>query len=279
MILLVDGGSTKSDWCLVDRTVLVKRFSTKGMNPFFRSGEDIREEIEKIIVPFISDIDIEAVHFFGAGCISPDMNRIINDAIAANIKTPVITVDSDLLAVARGFCGKDKGIAGILGTGSNSCYYDGEKIVEHVSPLGFILGDEGSGAVLGRTFIGACLKNQLTEVIKEKFLNEINLTPAEILNKVYKESMPNRFLASISPFILNNIENECIYELVYNCFKDFFVKNVMQYDYKNFDVHLSGSVAFHYADILRKVGADIDIHIGKIVQSPMQGLIEYYSKK
>lgn len=279
MILLADGGSTKVDWRLVDRTGLVSGVFTKGMNPFFRSCEDIGKEISQIIVPFLGDADVQAVHFFGAGCASPEVNRIISDAIVANISTPVVTVDSDLLAAARGLCGTNSGIACILGTGSNSCYYDGEKIVKHVSPLGFILGDEGSGAVLGRIFVGACLKNQLTDGIKEEFLKEVNLTPLEILDRVYKQPMPNRFLAGISPFLAKNLHDESIYNIVYNSFNDFFVKNVMQYDYKSNIVHFVGSVAFYYEEILRKVGEDLDINIGKIAQSPTDGLIEYYSEK
>jgi len=277
MILLADGGSTKVDWCLVGRTGLIDRIFTKGMNPFFRSSEDIRKEIKQVIAPFIGDADIQSVHFFGAGCASPEMNLIISTAITANIRASVVTVDSDLLAAAKGLCGANSGIACILGTGSNSCYYDGEKIVKHVSPLGFILGDEGSGAVLGRIFIGACLKNQLSDGIKEKFLTEMNLTSGEILDKVYKQPLPNRFLAGISPFILKHIDDLDIYNIVYNSFKDFFIKNVLQYDYKNSVVHFSGSVAFHYANVLRKVGADLDIHIGKVARSPMEGLIEYYA--
>lgn len=277
MILLADGGSTKVDWRLVEGTKEIKQISTKGANPFFRSREDISEEIKKVINPVLNGHTIDSVHFFGAGCASPEKNKIVRDAIADNIKTSHIEVNSDLVAAAKGLCGTKKGIACILGTGSNSCFYDGEEIVENVSPLGYVLGDEGSGAVLGRLFLGACLKNQLTKGLKEKFLKEFDLTPATILDMVYRQPLANRFLASLSPFLVENIHDKTVYDLVYNAFKDFFIKNVMQYDYKNNDVHFTGSVAYYYKDLVRKVGADLNIKVGIISQSPMEGLIRYYA--
>lgn len=277
MILLADGGSTKVDWRLVEGTKEIKQISTKGANPFFRSREDISEEIKKVINPVLNGHTIDSVHFFGAGCASPEKNKIVRDAIADNIKTSHIEVNSDLVAAAKGLCGTKKGIACILGTGSNSCFYDGEEIVENVSPLGYVLGDEGSGAVLGRLFLGACLKNQLTKGLKEKFLKEFDLTPAAILDMVYRQPLANRFLASLSPFLVENIHDKTVYDLVCNAFKDFFVKNVMQYDYKNNDVHFTGSVAYYYKDLVRKVGADLNIKVGIISQSPMEGLIKYYA--
>jgi N-acetylglucosamine kinase-like BadF-type ATPase len=277
MILLADGGSTKVDWRLVDGNKEIKQISTKGANPFFRTREDISEEIRQVIKPILNGYNIDAVYFFGAGCASPEKNIIIKDAIADHINTPLIEVGSDLVAAAKGLCGTSKGIACILGTGSNSCYYDGEEIKENVSPLGYILGDEGSGAVLGRLFLGACLKNQLTKGLKEKFLKEYDLTPNIILDTVYKQPMANRFLASLSPFIVDNLQDKIIHNLVYNAFRDFFVKNVMQYDYKNNEVHFTGSVAYHYKQILLKVGTDLGITIGSIAQSPMEGLIKYYA--
>ena len=277
MILLADGGSTKVDWRLVDKGNEVKQILTKGANPFFCTKENISEEIKSVLLPQINGYSIDAIYFFGAGCAFPAKNNIEKEAIAENINTSHIEINSDLLAAAIGLCGKEAGIACIIGTGSNSCYYNGIEIKENVSPLGYILGDEGSGAVLGRLFVGACLKNQLTAGIKEKFLNKYELTPTLILEKVYRQPMANRFLASLSPFIIENIEDKTIYSIVYNAFKDFFVKNVMQYDYKNNPVHFTGSVAYHYRDILRKVGMELNIEVGTIIQSPMEGLIRFYN--
>lgn len=279
MILIADGGSTKVDWRLIDKGVDIKQIFTGGMNPFFRTQEDISEEIKHSLLPEVKEFNIEQIYFFGAGCNSAEKNEIISNAITDNIKCSYIEINSDLLAAARGLCGQNKGIACIIGTGSNSCYYDGKEIVTNVSPLGYILGDEGSGAVIGRLFVGACLKNQLTAGIKEKFLSEYNLTPALILDKVYKQPMPNRFLASLSPYILNHIQDETVYNLVYNTFNDFLVRNVMQYDnYKRLPIHFTGSVAYHYQAVLRKLAIDMNINIGNITQSPMEGLIQYYSE-
>lgn len=279
MILLADGGSTKVDWRLVEQNKEIKQVYTKGANPFFRTKEDIREELKASLKPVIDGYNIDAVYFFGAGCANPEKNNIIKEAIANSTNISNVDVNSDLLAAAKGLCGTKKGIACIIGTGSNSCYYDGKEIKDNISPLGYILGDEGSGAVIGKLFLGACLKNQLTPGLKEKFLKEYDLAPAVILDNVYRSPMPNRFLASISPFLLNNIGDETVANLVYQAFKDFYVKNVMQYDYKNNEVHFTGSVAYHYQDILHRVGADLNIKIGTIVQSPMEGLIKYYAEE
>lgn len=281
MILIADGGSTKTDWRIVDNELEIKQIQTKGINPYIRSSDEINKEITYILLPQVKDYNISEIYFFGAGCNTAEKQSIIKNILLREIDNiQEITVESDLLGAAIGLCGDKKGIACILGTGSNSCLYDGKEIVEHVSPLGYILGDEGSGAVLGRIFVNACLKNQLSEDIKKSFLEEYKLTPSLILDKVYRDSMPNRFLASISPFILKNIQNEKIHDLVYSSFKEFFVKNVMQYSgWNNLAIHMTGSVAYHYKDVVVKVGTELGLYITTITQSPMQGVIEFFSKK
>jgi len=272
MILLADGGSSNVDWRLIDNKRLILRTETKGINPYFRTREEISEEIRQNLLPKMNNYQPESIHFYGAGCANPEKNEIVRFAISGNFKTDSIKIESDLLGAAIGLCGNNAGIVCILGTGSNSCYYDGQKIIEHIPPLGYILGDEGSGAVLGRLFLGDCLKNQLTKSIKEKFLNEYNLTVSDILEKIYKLPMPNRFLASITYFIKENIDDYSIKNIVNKAFKDFFLKNVKQYDYKNHKTYFSGSVAFHFQDILKTVADELNITIGEIVQSPMEKL-------
>lgn len=278
MILLADGGSTSVDWRLVDNGKEIARVKTKGANPFFRTTEDISAELKTDLMPQLGNHSIKSVHFFGAGCAFPEKNEIVRLAIAEHIANVEIEVGSDLIAAARGLCGHTSGIACIIGTGSNSCYYDGKEIVNNVSPLGYVLGDEGSGAVLGRLFIGACLKNQLTDGLKEKMFDEMGLTPADILERVYRQPLANRFLSTFSPFINKHIDDKTVYNLVHNAFKDFFVKNVMQYDYKNNLVHMTGSVSHHYEKVLRDVAKGLGIKLGTISASPMDGLIEYYKK-
>lgn len=276
MILIADSGSTKTDWCLVEQGKQVKRILTKGINPFFQTTNQIADETGENLFPFISDVELNAVLFYGAGCAFPEKNEIVRLAIASHTNA-YIEVSSDLVGAARALCGREAGIACILGTGSNSCFYDGNTITQQVSPLGFILGDEGSGAVLGKLLVGDCLKNQLPPEIKEKFLARFELTPATILDRVYKAPFPNRFLATLSPFLAEHIDVPEIYNLVLNSFNSFFIRNVMQYDYKQYPVHFVGSVACYYRSVLEVAAQKNGVRLGMVMQSPVEGLIQYHS--
>lgn len=278
VILLADSGSTKTDWCVVEAGSIVRRFNTKGINPFFQNEEEVSKEIEESLLPQLEGITLSSVIFYGAGCAFPEKNAIISRALSHFFPVP-IEIGSDLLAAARALCGNAPGIACILGTGSNSCFYDGQEILQNVSPLGFILGDEGSGAVLGKLLVGDVLKNQLSPALKEQFFAQFNLTPALLMDKVYRQPFPNRFLAGLSPFLIQHIEEPAVCNLVSTSFRAFFTRNVMQYDYKHFKIHFVGSVACYYESILEQVAADLDIRIGTIVQSPMPGLIAYHGIK
>ena len=258
MILIADSGSTKTDWCVVENGQLIRQIFTKGTNPFFQSEEEISNEIATALLPRLTTDALDAVYFYGAGC-------------------GEVEVNTDMLAAARGLCQHDAGIACIMGTGSNSCYYDGKQIVSNVSPLGFILGDEGSGAVLGKLLVGDILKNQMTPELKEKFLTQFNLTPADIIDRVYRKPFPNRFLASLSPFLAQNLDEPCIRTLVSDSFKAFLKRNVMQYEnYRESKVHFIGSVAFYYKTILAEAASEMGIRLGTVIKSPMEGLIEYH---
>ena len=278
MILIADSGSTKVDCSVVDNGKVVKRAFTKGINPFFQSEEEISNEIETTLILQLDTQDFDAVYFYGAGC-TFDKVEIVKRAIQKNIKViKEVEVSTDMLAAARGLCGYSSGIACIMGTGSNSCYYDGKNIVDNVSPLGFILGDEGSGAVLGKLFVSDLLKNQLTPGLKEKFLEQFNLTTGDIIDRVYRKPFPNRFLSTFSPFISENLEDTTVRTLVMTSFKSFLKRNVMQY--KNYDrlpIHFVGSVAFHFQEILKEAVEVMNMKPGKIIQSPMEGLIKYHS--
>lgn len=276
MKLIADSGSTKTDWCVVLNDTPITRITTKGINPFFQSEEEIQQELTVSLLPQLPEGKLNAVHFYGAGC-TPEKAPILRRAIADSL--PVIgqiKAHSDMLAAARSLCGHEPGIACILGTGSNSCFYNGEEIVSNVSPLGFILGDEGSGAVLGKLLVGDILKNQLSPALKEEFLKRFELTPSEIIDRVYRQPFPNRFLASLSPFLAQHIEDPGIHALILGSFKAFLQRNVMQYDYDLYPVHFIGSVAFYYKEILQEAAQQMNIRIGKILQSPMEGLIQYH---
>ena len=279
MILLADGGSSKADWRLIDGQSEVMQITGNGINPFVRTEDEIANEIEQTLVAAIGDKGVKEIYFYGAGCAFVDKNEMVKRAISRYFPQAHIEIHSDLLAAARGLCGCESGIACIIGTGSNSCYYDGTNIVSNVPSLGYILGDEGSGAVLGRLFLNACLKNQLSFGLKEQLLEEFDLSIAEILDKVYRQPMPNKFLASFAPFVLKKADDPEVYNLVYNTFKQFFVKNVMQYQYKGVLTHLTGSIAFHFQSIIKDVAKSLGVRLGDITTSPMDGLINYHLRK
>lgn len=279
MKLIADCGSTKIDWCLIENGKVVKQVFTTGMNAVMLTEEEMAQRIASELMPELGDAaGIEAVYFYGAGCISEEVCANVAAAIHQSIPAPVIEVHTDLLAAARALCGHEAGIACILGTGSNSCYYDGEKICDNVSPLGYILGDEGSGAVLGKIMLGDILKNQLPEDLCQKFLSQYNLDRMTIIRRVYKEPQGNRFLASVTPFLIQNIDRPEIHALVVNSFKSFFVRNIQQYKgYNELKVNFIGSIAFYYKEVLAQAATECGCTIGTIIKSPMEGLIAFHA--
>lgn len=279
MILIADCGSTKIDWCVVNDGKVVEQIFTSGINALLMTEEQIRETLAAELAEKVKGYAIESVYYYGAGCLFDDICANVRRAIAHNVPTAkTIEVHSDLLAAARALCGQNEGIACILGTGSNSCYYNGKEIVDNVSPLGYILGDEGSGAVLGKLLVGDVLKNQLPKELCEKFLTEYDLDRQKIIEGVYKKPAANRFLASLSPFLIKNIEEPAIHRLVLNAFKSFFVRDIENYsNYKSMPVSFVGSVAFYYKDVLAEAAKALDITIGTIIKSPMEGLVKYHS--
>jgi len=278
MILIADSGSTKTSWCVADLGRSLQTIQTSGINPYFQTEDEIRDRLTQELLPQleIAMNDIRAVYFYGAGCAFEKV-AIMQRTIQEETKIPVVEVYTDLLAAARALCGRQPGIACILGTGSNSCFYDGQKIAQNVSPLGYILGDEGGGAVLGKLLVGDLLKSMMPEELKNKFLQQYDLTPAQIIDRVYRQPFPNRFLAGLSPFLAQHLHEPAIHELVFNSFKSFIIRNVMKYDVYSWPVHFIGSIAWYYKDILMEAATATGVTTGKIVQSPLQGLVEFHS--
>lgn len=279
MILVADCGSTKIDWCLLNDKKVEKQVFTLGMNAVMLTREEITARLATELVPELRGYAVEAVYFYGAGCISPEVCGNVAEAIRANFPgVGTVEVHTDLLAAARALCGTSAGIACILGTGSNSCYYDGNAICDNVSPLGYILGDEGSGAVLGKLLIGDVLKNQLPADLCAKFLEQYSLDRLTIIQRVYKEPQGNRFLASITPFLRENLDRPEIHALVLGAFKAFFKRNITQYPgYEGLDVNFVGSIAHYYRPVLEEAAAAYGCRIGKVIKSPMEGLIAYHT--
>jgi len=277
MILIADSGSTKTQWCLLKDKTVVKEILTEGINPFYQSQEEITNEIKENLFPLLGVVDITHIYFYGAGCAFPDKKLIVENAIRASFFATIIEVNNDLLAATRALFGDKAGIACILGTGSNSCFYDGKDIVENVSPLGFILGDEGSGAAIGKRFIADLLKNQYPKELSDRFFEQYKISPAEIMEAVYRKPFPNRFLAKFTHFMYENQHEIHIREIVYHSFLDFFNRNIHQYEYSKHTVSCMGSVAFYFEEILKQAAIISRIKIGTVLKGPMTGLIAYHT--
>lgn len=280
MILIADSGSTKTDWRLIDDEKKIHQFATQGLNPYFQSKEEIADILRSELIPqFKSEISNlkSQIYFYGAGCEADSKKELIREALLLVFPQSVIEVNSDMIGAARAMCGSNPGIAAILGTGSNTCYYDGTKSVENVASLGFILGDEGSGAHIGKTFIQAYLNKEMPEELSKRFYERFKLSLSDILDAVYKKPMPNRFLASFSKFIYQNLKEQFVIDLVANCFEQFFDKHICKYK-KHKEVKLScvGSVAFYYSNILRAVATKKGVNIDKIIETPIAGLTLYH---
>lgn len=281
MKLIADCGSTKIDWCVLNGKKLEKQVFTCGMNAVMLTEEEMSGRIAQELMPEITAYasEIKEIYFYGAGCISAEVCGNVANALRANIPSAAtIEVYSDLLAAARALCGHEAGIACIMGTGSNSCLYDGMGIAANVSPLGFILGDEGSGAVLGKLFLGDVLKNQVPREIAAEFLKEYDLDLLGIIRRVYREPQANRFLASVTPFISKHIAVKEIHDMVLGTFTAFFRRNVMQYTgYEKHSVNFVGSIAHYFRPVLEEAAAACGLTIGTILKSPMDGLLKFHS--
>ncbi|HEX2395738.1 MAG TPA: ATPase, partial [Bacteroidales bacterium] len=240
MMLIADSGSTKTTWVLVNDNRAEKVINTSGINPMYQDEEGIFNVLKKEFSPSVTGT--VSVYFYGAGCINNDVNKTVRNALDRFFRCREISVSTDLMAAARSLCRKQEGIACILGTGSNSCYYDGSEIVRNVSPLGYMLGDEGSGAVIGRKLIADLLKNQLSSSIRENFFSTYNLSPYQIMDHVYKKPFPNRFLAQFTRFIYDHRDIPELISIVKTSFVDFFERNVRQYpEASRLPVHFTGS--------------------------------------
>lgn len=280
MILIADSGSTKTDWSLVKGRSSVKRLRTKGLNPYFQTKNEMEEYITLSLAHNIDCECVESVYFYGAVCNAANIMQVINGLINKFSKAIKIEAHSDVMAAARALCGHESGIACILGASSNSCLYDGKSVISNVSPLGYILGDEGSGAVLGKLFLSDLLKNRLSETLKSAFFEEMKLSAVTVMDRVYRQPFPNRFLTSLCPFILKHIEDESLYHLVYNSFYSFVMRNIAQYEgYKSLPINFVGSIAFHFKNVLINVLSDLNLNVGRIERSPVRGLIKYHTLK
>ncbi|MFA5769090.1 MAG: hypothetical protein WC871_06070, partial [Bacteroidales bacterium] len=275
MIIIADSGSTKVAWRILHKDGTVQAIQTIGINPFFVSEEDIYRTLEYSLKPGIKG-NVEQVFFYGAGVAGKDKIDILTRCFERVFPGCEVEANSDLLAAARCLCGHEKGIAAILGTGANTCFYDGQKIADNVPACGYILGDEGGGAVLGKKFVSDYLKRMLPEDLREAFEKQYKLGLLDIIEKVYRQPMPNRFLASFTLFLGEHHTHPYIREFLAKAFDEFFLRNIIHYDYKTYPVNIVGSVAFYFRDQVEAAATRNGMRVGKIVRTPVEGLVSYH---
>jgi N-acetylglucosamine kinase-like BadF-type ATPase len=277
MIIVADSGSTKTDWVLGDVSV-----GTKGINPVRDTKEEILRVISTELVPRLcllfsnngANLPIDEIYFYGAGCIDP-YSQTVHDALQTHFPNTEIHVYSDMLGAARGLCENQEGIACILGTGSNSCLCQGGEIQQNISPLGYILGDEGSGAVLGRLFLSEMLKGDLKE-LWQRFQWNYHLETTDIINHVYRQPQPNRFLASIVPFIKDHSYNPKVKKLLVAEFTRFLQRNVVPYGRPDLPVNFAGGVAYNFQAEIALACRKCSLQMGKIIDRPGYNLWKYH---
>lgn len=279
-ILIADSGSTKTDWiCLTgdDKSTQIE-VQTVGLNPFHVSDNEIRGVLSHDLLPQLGDVKVDAVYFYGSG-VRPEVEGRVEGLLRESFPdAQTVQAHSDLLGACRALCGDKAGIACILGTGANSCVYDGTQVVHNTPALGYILGDEGSGAVLGKHLLHDLYTGVLPHSVRLAFEKEMGLELSEIINKVYREPQANRFLASLSEFIHRHLDEEGIRQLVYNTFSDFINYHVSRYGRRDLPLSFVGSIAYYYQEQLQLIVQMLGYQMGTILKSPLQGLVAYHSK-
>jgi len=275
MILIADSGSTKTDWVLSANPQQV--IHTQGINPFHQSAAEMAAILSGELLPQLSVGDVGSVCFYGSGVrpeLEPLMANLLKEAFP---QAERVEAHGDLLGAARALCGRNEGIASILGTGANSCLYDGEAILQNTPPLGYILGDEGSGAVLGKLLVNALYKGRLSNEIVADFQRQTGLDMPAVIARVYRQPMANRFLASLCPFIHDNLGDPCLKSLVIDAFRDFFRINIAPYRRRDLPVAFVGSVAWFFSEQLTEAAAAEGFCVGTVCRSPLLGLLRYHA--
>lgn len=278
ILLIADSGSTTTDWAVVSDTATLY-IKTPGINPVHQDDTTIECTIAQGLLPQMNGITPTHIYFYGAGCVGGETNMRLDNILSRHFPDARIAIESDLLGAARSLCGHNRGIAAILGTGANSCYYDGHDIVANIPPLGYILGDEGSGASLGKAFLRALLRKELGKELLDEFYTTFDTDYRKLITRIYREPAANRFLASLSPFIASHLDNDAVRTIVADTFASFIDNHIMRYDYNNTRLHLTGSVAHYYRHIITEVARNKGIEIGTITRSPIEGLITYHTNK
>lgn len=274
--LIADSGSTKTEWCLLDGKKRTTIF-TKGLSPYFVLGAEIENTVRKEILPVIKNKQPAQLFYYSTGCGNPENARMVKKALKSIFSKADIKVETDIDGAAKALCGKEKGIACILGTGSSSCYYNGKKIVKNNPGLGYILGDEGSGAYLGKKVIQYYLYNTFDGDLRARFDAKFVTTQNEILNSVYTRPLANRYLASFAIFLAENRGHYMIENIIEDGLNDFFYHHICKFSESwKMPIHFTGSVAYGFRDILAEMCNSYQLELGNVLQNPMEGLIKYH---
>lgn len=280
MKLVVDSGSTNTDWGFFNTGSDMRAFRTQGINPCHQSIDEIRSIISNEFIEQLDGIDLKEVvkvYYYGAGCATDSICAQMSALLSEFLPNALIVVDSDMLGAARALCGRSEGVACVLGTGSNSCLYNGSEIIDQVPSLGYILGDEGSSTALGRRLISDCLKRQLPESVSREFMERYSLTKEIIIENVYRKPLPNRYIAGFAPFLHEKRNVPEVHKLLIQCFSEFFTRNVMNYHKPWLPVHFIGSLANSFSAELTETADSLGMTIGKIMASPLESLVEYHN--
>jgi N-acetylglucosamine kinase-like BadF-type ATPase len=275
--LIADCGSTKAEWGLLGAGEAT-RYSTSGISPFFLNAAQIQDLLEKELLPQLPpDIQIDEIHYYGTGCLQRRSREIVESALRAVWPVTSFEVNHDLMGAARALCGKEPGVASILGTGSNSCFFDGTTIKKNNPGLGYVLGDEGSGAILGKKLLQYYLYNTFDEELKSRFDAQYNTNHEEILENVYRKPMPNRYLAGFAKFLGENRGHFIVENILEDGLNEFFFNHIYKYSESwTHPLHFTGSIAWHFRDILEELCELYELQLGRILRSPMDGLVAYH---
>lgn len=276
MILIADSGSTKTEWVLIDKTGPLSNITTIGLNPFHNSDQQILHELEKVKISFINSLEIKYVYFYGSGCNVQQESRM-QILIKSKFESAEVYVYSDILGAARALFGNMSGVIGILGTGSNAVAYNFGKIEAGIISMGYQLGDEGSGAVLGRELLKLWLRNELGIELGRKFQNQYNLTYEIILDNIYSKPFPNRYMASFVPFLSENINDELVINLLKTNFNYYFKYQLLNISKSvNYEIGIIGSVGYNFSEIIQDIAKNYGLRISKFIKNPINNLVNYH---
>ncbi len=274
--LIADSGSTKAEWCLLDGKKR-KTIFTQGISPYFLNTDEIQKILEIELRTKMKNIEPDEVYYYGTGCSSTENAKSVKRALKKTFTKAAIFVETDLMGAAKALCGNEKGIACILGTGSNSCYYNGKKIIKNSPGLGFILGDEGSGAYMGKKVVQYYLYNTFDPDLMDRFNAKYTTNKMEILDAVYKHPLPNRYLAAFVPFLIENRGHFMIENIIEDAFNDFFFNHIYKYrESWTLPIHFIGSVAFGFKDVLKEMCNSYELQLGSVLKNPMDGLAKFH---